>query len=163
MRSSDHEYDLLNFVDFVEEAPGSNPVAPSFRGVVFQLPHIRTVEGIDPKLRVHNSAKLSRHRLMSASGNLSKVLRELVGLENAVFTQRNSLASAWHLENRPAGFSRGVRSPRFPPFHRRPRTAARGFSAEPLSRSGLTEVSAPLSPPCEIPHKLHLPDVTLLF
>ena len=58
MSGGEKEDDPLLFVDFVEEAPGADAVAPGRRLVALEAPNVRAHVGVLTQLRVHDSSQL---------------------------------------------------------------------------------------------------------
>lgn len=93
MRGCDHEDDLLGFVDFIEKAPGADPIAPGFRVKASELLDVRTKVRMLAQLGIDKVVEFFSDSAVAGSGYPPQVLFELVCLEDPVSTQRSDLSA----------------------------------------------------------------------
>lgn len=91
MRSRDHEHNPFLFNYLKEESPASNSIPPGVRLEPPKLFDVWPKVWLLAQLRIHNLTELFDHPNPSCSRDSLEVLLKLVGLENAIVTQRSRL------------------------------------------------------------------------
>ena len=91
MGSGDHKDNLLFFIDFIEETPGSNSISPSFGIEALEFFDIRSKMGMLTKLRIYETMNFVGNFAMAGFSNVIKIFLKLFSFENPIFIQRSAL------------------------------------------------------------------------
>ena len=101
-------HDLLRFVDFVKEPPGSDAISPGLWFPLPQLIDIGAEMGLVSQLRIHVTEKLGLDFRPDHGWQTIKVLQEDARLKDPIARQRNGPIWLWR---RGIPFSTGPEGP----------------------------------------------------
>lgn len=91
MRGGDHEDDMVVLVDFVEEPPSPDSIAPGVRLERLELADVGTEVRVVPQAGIDNLFQFADDLRVARPGYAMQVFGELKGLEYTVITQRSAL------------------------------------------------------------------------